>query len=145
MSESEGDPLAVVLFSEILALEGLVRSRLGNALPKGMELSHFMVINHLALIARERSPVQLANSFNVTKGAMTNTLGKLEALGYVHIRPDWDDGRRKWVGLSEAGRAAREDAVRQIAPIFNDLINALGADRVKSGLPFLRELRQVLD
>ena len=145
MTENEGDPLAIALFSEILAVDGLVRSRLGRALPRGMELSHFMVINHLARVGRERSPAQLAKSFNVTKGAMTNTLNKLEALGYVHIRPDWDDGRRKWVDLSEAGRAARETAVRQIAPLFDDVIGALGQERVRTGLPLLRELRSVLD
>jgi len=145
MSENEGDPLAIALFSEILAVDGLVRSRLGRALPRGMELSHFMVINHLARVGRERSPAQLAKSFNVTKGAMTNTLNKLEALGYIHIRPDWDDGRRKWIDLSEAGKAARETAVRQIAPLFDDVINALGQERVRSGLPLLRELRSVLD
>lgn len=145
MSETEGDPLAVALFSEILAVEGLIRARLGNALPKGMELSHFMVLNHLALIGRERSPVQLARAFHLTKGAMTNTLGKLEAMGYVHIRPDWDDGRRKWVGLSDAGQTAREDAVRQIAPLFDDLVSDLGAERIKAGLPFLRALRSSLD
>ncbi|MEM9716907.1 MAG: MarR family transcriptional regulator [Pseudomonadota bacterium] len=145
MSEAEGDPLAIGLFSEVFAAEDLMRARLMSVLPKGMELSHFMVLNHLARASRERSPVQLAKAFNVTKGAMTNTLNKLEAMGYVHIRPDWDDGRRKWVGLSDAGRAARDTAVRAVAPVFDDVLAALGQDRVKTILPFLRELRRVLD
>ena len=38
--------LAVPLFGEILALEQLVRNRLAKVLPKGMELSHFSVLNH---------------------------------------------------------------------------------------------------
>ena len=52
-----------------------------------MEVSHFSVLNHLARINDERSPAQLAKSFHVTRGAMTNTLRKLELAGYVHIRP----------------------------------------------------------
>lgn len=145
MSEGDADPLAIALVSEVLAVEGMIRSRLSRALPKGMELSHFVVLNHLYLSPRERSPIQLAHLSNVTKGAMTNTLNKLEVLGYVHIRPDWDDGRRKWVSLSDRGRNVREDAVRAIAPIFEGLLSALGQERIRSALPLFRDLRRALD
>ena len=40
--------LAVSLFGEILALDQLVRNRLAKVLPKGMELSHFSVLNQLS-------------------------------------------------------------------------------------------------
>ena len=79
--------LAVALFSEMLTADQLARNRLSKVLPKGMELSHFSVLNHLAHIREERTPAQLASIFSVTRGAMTNTLGKLEAAGHVHIRP----------------------------------------------------------
>ena len=88
------DSLAVALFSEVFMADQLARSRVGRALPKGMELSHFSVLNHLANAAYERSPAQLADTFHVTRGAMTNTLAKLEWAGHVHVRPDWDDARR---------------------------------------------------
>ena len=55
---------------------------------------------------------------------MTNTLQKLDAAGYVHVRPDWDDARRKWVSLSPAGQAARDRAVAAIAPVFDDIVGA---------------------
>mgnify|MGYP002062747118 CR=1 FL=1 len=38
--------------------------------------------------SRRSSPAQLARTFHVTRGAMTNTLGKLEWAGHVHIHPD---------------------------------------------------------
>ena len=89
--------LAIMLFGELLAADQQVRSRLTRVLPRGMEISHFSVLNHLAVVGNERTPAQLAGTFHVTRGAMTNTLGKLELAGYVHIRPDWDDARRKLV------------------------------------------------
>ena len=89
------DALAVTLFSEILTVDQLARSSLAKALPKGMALSHFSVLNHLARISDERTPAQLARAFHVTRGAMTNTLAKLEWAGHVHIRPDWEDARQK--------------------------------------------------
>ena len=83
----ENHSLAISLFSEILMADQLARTRLSKALPKGMELSHFSVLNHMARAGLERSPAQLAKAFHVTRGAMTNTINKLEVAGYVHVRP----------------------------------------------------------
>lgn len=137
----KNDPLATALFSEIFMADQLARNRLTKALPKGMELSHFSVLNHLARMGDERSPAQLAQSFHVTRGAMTNTLTKLEWAGHVHIRPDWDDARRKKVSISPAGRAACDAAIAAIAPILAEVVDAIGADKVRAALPVLRELR----
>ncbi|MBT8153561.1 MarR family transcriptional regulator [Epibacterium ulvae] len=141
----ETTPLAVALFSEILMADQLARARLSRALPKGMELSHFSVLNHLAGVGMERTPAQLAKLFHVTRGAMTNTLNKLEVAGYIHIRPDWDDARRKFVAISPAGRQARDSALAGIVPIISEVVNELGDERVRATLPILRELRAKLD
>ena len=144
MSE-ETNALAVTLFSEILAADQLMRNRLSKVLPKGMEISHFSVLNQLVFVGGERSPAQLAQTFHVTRGAMTNTLSKLEWAGYVHIRPDWDDARRKMVAISPAGRQARDQAVDSIAPLINTVVGEMGADKVRTVLPVLRELRAQLE
>jgi len=135
------EPLAVALFSEIMMAEHLVRARLGKALPKGMELSHFAVLNHLARVTGDRTPAQLAKTFHVTRGAMTNTLGRLEWAGHVHIRPDWDDARRKLVSISPAGLAARDAALQAITPIIGEAVHAIGSEKVRQALPVLREIR----
>ena len=137
--------LAIALFSEILTADQLVRNRLSKVMPKGMEISHFSVLNHLAHIEKERTPAQLAQTFHVTRGAMTNTLGRLELQGYVHIRPDWEDARRKMVGISRAGRLARDTALEGISPMVEELIGELGAEKVRAVLPILRELRGKLE
>ncbi|MDR9484764.1 MULTISPECIES: MarR family winged helix-turn-helix transcriptional regulator [Sediminimonas] len=137
--------LAVTLFSEILTADQLVRNRLSRVLPKGMEISHFSVLNHLARAGAERSPAQLARSFHVTRGAMTNTLSKLEWAGYIHIRPDWDDARRKMVAISPAGRQARDAALAAISPMIGELVSELGESKVRAVLPILRELRLKLE
>ena len=99
------------------------------------------VLNLLARLSDERTPAQLARVFHVTRGAMTNTLAKLEWAGHIHIRPDWDDARQKFVSISPAGRAARDAAVASVAPIISAAVTALGADKVRAVLPVLRELR----
>ena len=141
----QNDSLSVALISEIFMADQLARSRLGRALPKGMEISHFSVLNHLVHTNSEKSPGQLAKSFHVTRGAMTNTLSKLERAGHVHIRPDWDDARRKFVSISPAGRQACESAFQAVAPIVAEVVEAIGSDKVRAALPVLREIRTRLD
>lgn len=141
MTDQSIHALAVTFFSEILTTEQLIRSRLSKVLPKGMEISHFSVLNHLARSGDERSPGQLARSFHVTRGAMTNTLNKLEWAGYVHIRPDWDDARRKMVSISPAGLRARDAAISAITPVIGDMVSDLGDAKFRATLPVLRELR----
>jgi DNA-binding MarR family transcriptional regulator len=133
--------LAVSLFSEILVVDQLARASVARVLPKGMELSHFSVLNQLAHAGVERTPAQLAKTFHLTRGAMTNTLNKLERAGWVHIRPDWDDARRKLVSISPAGQSARNAALDVIAPLIAEVVNTVGAEKVRSALPVLREMR----
>jgi DNA-binding MarR family transcriptional regulator len=145
MMDNRTDDIATALFSELFMADQLARNRLSKALPKGMELSHFGVLNLLARLQGERTPAQLAKSFHVTRGAMTNTLAKLEWAGYVHIRPDWDDARRKFVSVSPAGRAARDAALHAITPLIGNMVGYLGTERVRQVVPVLRELRTRLE
>ncbi|MCU4652186.1 MarR family transcriptional regulator [Roseibacterium sp. SDUM158016] len=123
----------------------LARNRLSRALPKGMELSHFSVLNHLARTNEEKTPAQLARAFHVTRGAMTNTLNRLEWAGHIHVRPDWDDARRKLIAISPSGRRAREAAIAAIAPILSETVREIGTERVRQALPVIREMRLRLE
>ena len=136
--------LAVSLFSEILAVDQLARSSVARVLPKGMELSHFSLLNHLAHAGVERSPAQLAKTFHLTKGAITNTLSKLEWAGWVHVRPDWEDARRKMVSISPSGIVARDAAIAAIAPVISEVVELVGDEKVKTAIPVLRAMRQAL-
>lgn len=145
MSAEKSDDIAVALFGELFMADQLARNRISKVLPKGMELSHFSVLNHLARINDERTPAQLARAFHVTRGAMTNTLSRLEWAGHVHIRPDWEDARRKFVAISPSGRAARDSAVAAVVPLIAEVVQSIGAERVRSLVSVLRELRVRLE
>lgn len=142
---STDDPLAIAFFSEMFAADQMLRNQISRALPKGMELSHLSVLNHLSRAKEERTPAQLARMFYVTRGAMTNTLARLERSGYVHIRPDWDDARRKFVAISPAGKQAKDAAISAIAPIMADATAEIGSERVRAALQVMREMRQRLE
>jgi DNA-binding MarR family transcriptional regulator len=138
----DAERLATALFSEMLTADQLIRARLSRALPKGMELSHFVLLNYLAEHREERTPAELARIFHLSRGAVTNTLSRLQWAGHVHIRPDWDDARRKRVSISNAGLAARDAALGAIRPILAAAVAETGTARVRAAIPVLRALRQ---
>lgn len=135
------DPITFTVLNEIRVIDQLVTARLQKALPEGLELSHFAVLNQLALSGGEKSPVQLARAFLLTKGAMTNTVQRLTARGLVRVRDDAADGRRKLISVTEAGRAVRDEAVAAVTPVFADITEGVGRDQMRRMLPLLRGLR----
>ena len=139
------ESLAASLFAEVLISDQLARHMVTRTLPKGMQLSHFSVLNLLAHLNEERTPAQLAAAFHVNRSAMTNTLARLEWNGQVHIRPDWDDARRKFVSISPAGRAARNAALASFMPRIAEVVRDLGPAQVRAALPVLRRLRERLE
>jgi len=139
------DPLVFRFFNEIGIIEQLARAQFERGLPHGLTLAQFKVLNHFARLGGERSPISLARAFQVTKGAVTNAVQKLEAKGFVATKPDPEDGRGKLVYLTEAGRAAREDAIATLRPVFPLLFSEFSEEEFAAAIPFLERLRKFLD
>lgn len=139
---TESDPPIFALLNEIGIIEQLARNRFERAQPDGLKLPHFSVLNHLVRLGDGRGPAQIARAFQLTKAAMTNTLGRLEARGFVRIEADVADGRAKRVFLTEAGRARRDAAVLAAAQDLAPLAQAFSPEAL---LPGLRALRTGLD
>ena len=135
----------LILLSEIATIEQLARHQLDNALPNNLNISSFSVLNHFSGSKAEKTPLQLARSFHVTKGAMTNTLNKLEKLGYIHIRPDWSDARKKLISISQSGIEARNHAIKSIKPILDEIIMKTDHVTKKSLLGDLRSFRESIE
>jgi DNA-binding MarR family transcriptional regulator len=135
----------VQVFTEIGVIGQLTRNRLERALPEGLSQAQFGLLTHLAQHGGEPTPVQLAKAFQVTKGAMTNTLQRLEAQGFVAIAGDADDGRRKRVTITPAGLAAHDLGVKAARPAMDALRARFSDADFATALPFLSALRQWLD
>ena len=145
MADPSENPLAFRLFTEIGIIEQLARNRLERGLPDGLKVSQFVVLNHLVRLGGEWSPARLASAFQVTKGAMTNTLQRLEVRGLVRIVADPRDGRAKLVTITDAGRGMRADCVASVSPFLADLSQALSDQDLAKALPVLEKIRKFLD
>ncbi len=145
MAKKTNDPLMFQFFTEIGIIEQLARAQFENVLPDGLKISQFSVLNHLVRLGDNQSPVQLAKAFQVTKGAMTNTVQRLESRGLVTVIADPSDGRGKHICLTAKGRACREKCIHNVEPFMKELEDSLGKKSFASAMPVLQQLRQTLD
>lgn len=146
MKRDEALRISFQAMSEIAIIGHLADTALAKALPPEISVAGFGVLNHFVRLNIEgQSPARLARAFQVTKGAMTYTLQKLEELGYVTIEPDPADARAKIVRITKKGRRARDAAAARVNPGMLALLEAVGPEQFARALPFLIKVRQVLD
>jgi DNA-binding MarR family transcriptional regulator len=138
--------LAFSVFNEIGIIEQLSSNRFQRLLPDGVSLAGFTVLNHFVRLGKEdESPVNLARAFQVTKGAMTNTLARLESLGMIAVVADPNDGRAKRVSVTTKGVQTRNQAIAALMPDLQKILDEINATSLANTLPVLQQLRAFLD
>ena len=110
-------PVAFDFFLEIAVIDQLVETEMERVLPDGLTMASFGLLNHLVSKGGSESPARLAQALQVTKGAITALLKRLEARGLVALSPDPSDGRGKIVTLTPEGRQGRDDAIAALDPL----------------------------
>ena len=138
-------PDLFAFFNEIGIINQLASTQLERLLPDGLKLAHFSVLNHFARLGGERTPHELARAFQVTKGAITNTLQRLEARDLIAIRTNPEDGRSKLVTMTDKGGQVRDDAIAAVTPMLASLAGQLPLKEMERTLPILEEVRSILD
>jgi len=131
--------------NEIGIIGQLSRNRFERVLPDGLTVAQFGVLNHFVRLGGERSLVELARSFQVSKPAMGKLVHKLEEQALVAVRDNPDDSRGKLVSITAAGRTLRGEAVAALAPELARLQDELGDPLFERLLPGLVRIREWLD
>jgi DNA-binding MarR family transcriptional regulator len=140
------DPLGFVFFNEVGIIEHLSRTAAERVMPDGLSMAGFTVLNHMIRLGHERRPpAKIASAVQVTKGAMTGTLKRLEAGGWIVVEPDPADGRGKTVSVTPAGRAIRDQAITRMSPQMAALFAGVSPDELAAILPTLQKVRRLLD
>lgn len=133
------------LFNEIGIIEQLSRNLLEARLPPGFVLAQFTVLNHLERVGNGRTPLAIAQAFQVPKTSMSHSLAVLEREGLIELRKNPKDGRSKLVYITEAGRTFRQQTIASVAPDIARIAEAFPPDKVARLLPDLELLRKFLD
>jgi DNA-binding MarR family transcriptional regulator len=141
MTTPSRHPVAFDFFLEISVIDQLAGTAMERALPEGVSMASFGLLNHLTSKGGADSPARLAQALMVTKGTVTALLKRLEARGLVALSPDPSDGRGKVVALTEAGRRSREAAIAALDPLLETFLAAFPEPDLAGALPLLRRVR----
>ena len=133
------------VFYEIGIIAQLSTTRFERSLPYGMSRPQFSILNWFCRVDDQASPGRLAQAMEVTKGAITNSLKKLEAKNFITVSPDENSGRQKVVRLTPEGRRARDEAILCARPAFEQISQSLPAEALITLIPELEKIRKVLD
>jgi DNA-binding MarR family transcriptional regulator len=131
----------VQVFDEIGMIEVGVRTIITHCLPVGVTYPQFEVMNYLMRRGEGQTPAAIAQALQMTPGAITNTLQRMEATGLASVVPDALDRRKKRVTLTTEGRQAYQRAMAAMKPRMESLREGFTQKEFREVLPFLRALR----
>lgn len=84
---------------------------------------------------------RLAKEADLSSGAMTNRVDRLEARGLVRRRPDVKDRRGVIVSLTARGRKVIDDAIQHRLDVADDSLNGITRKERKELARLLRKIR----
>lgn len=145
MPQKPDDPALFALFNEIGIINQLATTLFERVMPHDLTVAQFSLLNHLSRREDPQAPLKLANAFQVSKGTMTSTIGRLESKGFVEVTPNPKDGRGKFVGITETGLAARNDAVAALGPDLAWLSDETTSHDISGLTQQLATIRKLLD
>ena len=140
-----GDPIEFQVMNEIGMISQLAENIFQLHLPRGMTVAQFTVLNHLLRLEVQQTIGELASAMQVSQPTMSSTVRKLEDKGLIALIHDPEDRRVRRVGVTDSGRQARTQAVRNIAPWSEKLKNIIPAATWTRLLPDLNLIRKSLD
>ncbi len=142
-AEPEDHP-DVQVFDEIGLIAYMVRTAIARKLPQGLNYPQFEVMNLLARRGDGMSPLQIAQTLQITKSGLTNTLQRLCAQGVILVETCESDARRKRIWLTAEGRRSYAKALAAIRPNMEHLRDGFTQREFREALPFLKALRRFL-
>ena len=128
------------VFANIRFVNDAVQDAIAECLPEGMTVPQHEVRRLFDFRGDGLTPAEIAQSLHIPKSALTNTLQRLEANGFVRIEPCPEDGRKKQVWLTPAGRHTYVQSLAAIRPRMERLREAFTLEEFREALHFLKAL-----
>jgi len=130
----------------MLACANLIEGELRERMRTGFDstLARFDVLAQLARPPEEPTMGELSQRLMVTKGSITDVIGRLEAARLVERKRDPDDARVQRVRLTPRGRRLAAEMIPAHNERLAELLHAFGRADLKALDELLGRLRKVL-
>lgn len=119
-------------------------------MPCGLTMPQFNILddlrkNSLLENAQFLTPIELAMSQNITKGAVTNLLNQLNKKHLIRLEKHPKDGRSKLVSLNDEGKKAHRHSMLALSQLTSEILQQFSADELSIALPILSKFTLWLD
>lgn len=124
--------------------------RAESILPSDLTMPQFNILDDLrknALLdnALFLTPLELAKSQNITKGAVTNLLNQLYKKQMIMLEKHPKDGRSKLISLSDKGARAHRHSMVALSQLTSEILLQFSSDELSTALPILSKFTLWLD
>lgn len=139
---------AQVLFS-YYTISGEVHAaltkRAESILPQALTMPQFQMLDRLRWEDNEIVPIQLADEFSLTKGAITNLVKQLSRKGLIKQHANPNDGRSKHLRISNDGKRAHQECLIALSEMTTALLENFSVDELEMCSPVLKKLKDWLE
>ncbi|KAF0094616.1 MAG: hypothetical protein E1N59_1620 [Puniceicoccaceae bacterium 5H] len=133
------------LFAKISMIHNHVTTQFVRVLPRDLSMAQFSILHHLyRRPGVEKTPLELANHFLLSKASVGEALDKLAKKGFVALKKNEKDGRSKVVSITSAGLEAHRESVMAIQPFLAEMREAVGLETLQAASEILYPIREWL-
>jgi len=141
--QSRDERTVLDLFTEIAIVEHLLRNRYDRSSPAGMTTGQFGILTHFIRGGKSREKLSvLAWAFQDSEDYMAEKVASLVARGLLASAPSDQD---IWVEITDAGREMHGQALAEIGPEVEQLLEGIDLADLKISLRVLQDIRRTLD
>lgn len=146
MKPSSDEKTILHLFTEIAKVEHLLRNRYDLSSPAGMSTRQFGILTHFIRDSRTEEKLSLlAWAFQDSEDYMSEKVGSLVQRGLLSTRPIGDVNADMIVSITDEGRRAHAEALEEIKPEVEQLLEGIDMEDLKTSLRVVQEIRRTLD
>lgn len=138
------------LFNGCGDVHAALTRRAESILPSDLTMPQFTILDDLRKNAsledtRLLTPIALAASQNITKGAVTNLLHQLNKKKMILVEKHPNDRRSKVVSLIDEGAKAHRHSMIALSHLTSEILQEFSADELALALPVLSKFTNWLD
>ena len=143
ISRSRDERTVLDLFTEIAIVEHLLRNRYDQSAPAGMTTGQFGILTHFIRGGKSREKLSvLAWAFQDSEDYMAEKVASLVARGLLASPPS---DQEIWVEITDAGREMHGQALAEIGPEVEQLLEGIDLEDLQISLRVLQDIRRTLD
>ena len=130
------------IFREFGIVQERVDAIFKNKLPAHLPTAQFKLLNHLIYTTNKNETAsEIATNSHVSLSAMSQVIRQVRLKGYLQLRPQEHDTRKKEILITEAGRQVHQEALISLDSNLEGFANRFSSDDLEKLYLLINQFR----